>query len=171
MWYSPKPRILRSATSEFEHITVLYFPHICAEQTVHFLVFATSFSWFGAASAILRIFSPFCRQSAGSFTSGCFNGGCVCDVDIVSSDQFLCYHSLLHPMLALSFSEHSPVWSPLCLSPCPFYIDLWCIFCIMWNCSGWPFVAKITWIRWSFSWDICSVGDIAPFCLPHPRFP
>jgi hypothetical protein len=31
--------------------------------------------------------------------------------------QFLCYHSLLHSVLALSVSEHSPLWSPLSHSP------------------------------------------------------
>jgi hypothetical protein len=37
VWYSPKHGVLQSATLQADHMKLVAFPCICAEQTLHFL--------------------------------------------------------------------------------------------------------------------------------------
>lgn len=120
MWYSPKPRTLGSTTPKFEHITLVYFPYFmfwanCTYSYVCKFIFLT---WCN-----INHFKNVWTHSVG---------GQLDPLPVVLSMvvvllllilspviQFLCYHSVFHSVLALSFSEHNPVWSSWSHSPHP----------------------------------------------------
>ena len=150
MWYSPKHGVLRSATSQVEPIYNWDFslfmcwtnstPHRCHA----FYLFIYFFFFFpllplGGTWTIVWILSPPCTFSAVSFANGPLHSdGVSANVDVSDSS---CSLSLLSSLLALSFSEQSPLWGPWKLSLCPFNLGLLCIVGIMSNCIGQPYVA------------------------------
>lgn len=135
--------VVQSATLQVKHIKLVSFRSLCAEQTLH-LPDATPFLFsLGRTWNILQFLNPPCRLSAGSFTSCWWN--VIMSVLLMSRLVIHCLHYLVHlfSCQALSFPEHSQVWSPWQHSLCPFAFGLWCVFWT-WNCLGQPCVEKRT---------------------------
>jgi hypothetical protein len=80
---------LQSATLLVEHIKLVSFLHLCAEQILHLLIATYFFSTCWHLNDFTFFMSPLCRQSAGSYTGDLLYGGGVGAVCVKVSDSHL----------------------------------------------------------------------------------
>ena len=101
--------VVQSATLQVEHIKLVSFLCLCAEQTLN-LPDATPFLFsLGRTWNILHFLNPPCRLSAASFTSCCWQVGHVRAVDVKASDSSpaLSFPSFLSSGSVISWTQSS----------------------------------------------------------------
>lgn len=143
---------------------------MCSEQSVRFLLEATSCSLTDGIWTILQISFPSCRRLAGSVTVSRLTDGDVSAIYVEASDTStplssrIPYTLICHCLNTVKYEAADSMVLALVI------FSLWYIFLTIWNCLGQPLQEKITYpsIDWMDLLHLDQYGNIISSAVSTP---